>query len=758
MNSFSKIAFTLPFVLAAALPARATLDADPAPPITLDQIDVTADKEKHFSLPLDATPPTGSRLGLSNRDLPASVSVVTQEMMRLRGYRTAVEAVEGAVGMTGGTAFGSIPAYAARGFAGNAVTIMRDGIRQNTASQSSRTTDSFLLDRVEILKGPASLLFGEGAVGGAVNYVSKSPDRTRRSETFASYGAWNTVRAALGTGGPVPLRSADSQPSTLNYRFDYSYQATDGYVDGNAQRYHGFGGALDYAVTPVLRLKYFSTFLRDHNASYYGNPVIYDAVDRFDPATGAFTRVVSRAVAATDRLVNARVDSAARRTNYNIPENYAETDNSFNRLRAEWTPAPDWEIRNEAYVSTQLLKWVNLESNLWNPATRLVDRSSFVTIYRDDVLTGNRLDVTNKSALLGRTNRFLLGALLENNDQIRGGTPGNIPTTLAGSTLLNPLVGTAPAGTRFQKTSRIVVRTHAFYAENALDLTASLKLLVGLRYDRISLRRDTLANPTATPAAAFATFKKGYRPWTGRTGLVYAVTKDVNLYAGFSRAAEPVSQLVGLTVANADFSLQRGRQYEIGAKGTLARGRLDFTFAVFDIEKQDLLSSTLAPVTGLRINQQIGAQAAQGAELALAFSPARDWRLEGNVAWTWQTEFKDFNENLGAGIVSRSGNTPPNVPDLVAGAYVAKTFGTRWRLGGGPRYVAPRTANNANYITTPGYTTLEASVSYNAGRWSATLRGRNLLDREYEEWATAGGLMRRLADPRNAELSLRTSF
>ena len=168
--------------------------------------------------------------------------------------------------------------------------------------------------------------------------------------------------------------------------------------------------------------------------------------------------------------------------------------------------------------------------------------------------------------------------------------------------------------------------------------------------------------------------------------------------------------------------------------------------------------STLDPVTGLRINQQIGAQAAQGAELALAFSPARDWRLEGNVAWTWQTEFKDFNENLGAGIVSRSGNTPPNVPDLVAGAYVAKTFGTRWRLGGGPRYVAPRTANNANYITTPGYTTLEASVSYNAGRWSATLRGRNLLDREYEEWATAGGLMRRLADPRNAELSLRTSF
>ncbi len=79
------------------------LETDTPGAVELDRLEVTADKEKDFSLPLDSTPTTGSRLGLTNRDLPVSVSVVTQEVMQLRGLRTAVEAVEAAVGMTGGT-------------------------------------------------------------------------------------------------------------------------------------------------------------------------------------------------------------------------------------------------------------------------------------------------------------------------------------------------------------------------------------------------------------------------------------------------------------------------------------------------------------------------------------------------------------------------------------------------------------------------------------------------------------------------------
>src|SRR5690606_23441250 len=174
--SMSCFSVSLPVLLSVVLTTvDVTAQSIPPDAIELDAVEVSAEKLRHFSLPLDASPASGSRVGLSNRDLPASVSVVSQEVMQARGLRTAVEAVEAAVGMTGGTQYGSIPSYTTRGFGGNSVTVMRDGIHQNTASQSSRTVDSFILDRVEVLKGPAGLMFGEGAVGGAVNYLSKLP-------------------------------------------------------------------------------------------------------------------------------------------------------------------------------------------------------------------------------------------------------------------------------------------------------------------------------------------------------------------------------------------------------------------------------------------------------------------------------------------------------------------------------------------------------------------------------------------------------
>jgi iron complex outermembrane receptor protein len=754
MKSFSKFTFTLALTFSslAAYGLEATTDDEP---IRLDKIDVTSDKEKNFSLPLDAVSSSGSRLGLAVRDIPASVSVITQEMMQLRGLRTAVEAVESAVGMTGGTAFGSIPNYSTRGFGGNNVTIMRDGIRQNTASQSSRIVDSFILDRIEVLKGPDGLMFGEGAIGGAVNYISKNPSPTFRGDLLASYGAWDSYRLGVGIGGPIPLRSLNSQPSTLNslsYRADYSHNYTGGYQDRNAQRYDALALAVGWRVSEKLSLTWFGTFLDDWNTSYYGSPVIYDAVVNTTIANAA--PEVRTFNATTDRMINPRVDPATRRTNYNILDNYATTENVFNRLRADLQLAPDLDLRNEAYVTSQLLKWRNDESNVWNPVAKNITRGNLTLIYRDDVLVGDRLDLTIKKPIAGHANRLLIGAVLEHNDQIRGGTPGNVALTIPAVSLLNPNVGYGPAAP-FQKTSRIVVETHAYHLQDVFDVTANFRAVVGLRYDHISLQRDTLFNPTTATSTPFSTFKKGYRTTTGRIGGVWIITKDLNAYASFSRASEPVTQLVSLTTTSADFSLQKGQQYEAGLKGSFLQNKLDATFAVFDLEKRDILTSTLDPITGVRISQQIGAQKSQGAELALAVSPGDGWRIELNGAYT-DAKFADFNENLGTSIISRTGKRPSNVPEWVANAFIAKRFANGFSVSGGPRYVSDRFGNNNNSVIADGYVTVDASASYTWSRWQFTLRGRNLLAEDYEP--VAGTTMRRLADPISAELSVRTSF
>lgn len=682
---------------------------------------------------LDEPVLTGSRLGIDAFDLPASVSVISHELIQLRGARTAVEAIESAVGMTGGTSVGSIPNYATRGFAGNDITVMRDGIRQNTASQSSRPLDSFLFERIEVLKGPASLLYGEGAVGGAINYVSKLPDDTTKGELNVSGGSWNTYRMGAGVGGPTGV-------DDLYYRLDVSQSQSDGYVDDSGYNYTAVAAALRYDATDDTTLTLQSTFLKDSVSSYYGTPLIYDSVIDQNGAQS-----VRRANSATDRVVNARIDGRSRRLNYNNTDNFSKADNSFTRFIVDTNLSERWSLRNETYVATQHMNWRNTESTVWNPTLQLVERGSFFLIYRNDFQIGNRVDLKWSGTLAGRPNTFLIGALYDDNEQIRNSgqtyaaspTPANVP-------LLGFNRGIGP-DVSYQRTIKVTTENVAAYVENVFEPIDRLKLVGGLRYEQIDVERTSYVGGDP--------YTKSYDPVTGRLGVIFQASDALNLYASYSRAAQPVSQLVSLTVSQNDFSLQKGIQYEVGAKASISG--TDLTFALFDIEKQDVLTSDI--VEGVRINSQIGKQVSQGAELAVAFTLPGELRVDTHAAWTWKAEYEDFFENLGTGVISRSGNTAPNVPKFVAGLFFVKPLGD-WELSAGARHVGERQANNNNGIQLDAYTTFDASVAY---RWNDTqivLRGRNLSDEQYAEWASGGGLMVKLADPRSFELGLKYSF
>lgn len=690
-------------------------------------------RRERSTVVLDESVDTGSRLGIDARDLPASVSVVSHELIQLRGARTAVEAIESAVGMTGGTSVGSIPNYATRGFAGNDITVMRDGIRQNTVSQSSRPLDSFLFERIEVLKGPASLLYGEGAVGGAINYVSKLPSDAFKGEALASVGPWNSYRVGVGLGGPSGI-------DKLSYRVDVSQSMSDGYVDDSGYDYTAAGAALRYELSEQTSFTLQSSFLKDSVSSYYGTPLLYDAVIDQNGLQS-----IRRANSTTDRVVNARIDGRTRQLNYNNTDNFARADNSFTRFIVDSQLSETWSSRNETYAATQHLDWRNTESTVWNPATQLVERSSFFLIYRNDLQFGNRLDLRWSGALAGRPNTLVVGALYDTNEQIRNsgqGYPGSpLPATVP---LLNFNRGFGP-DVDAQRTAKIITDTAAIYLEDILEFTGRLKVVSGLRYDQIDVERISYAGA--------ARYNKSYKPFTGRLGVIFEAADAVNLYASYSRAAQPVSQLVSLTVTQDDFSLQKGIQYEAGAKASI--GSADLTLAVFDIEKQDLLTSDI--VNGVRINSQIGAQVSQGAELAVAFALPAQMRVDTHVAWTWKAEFDDFFENLGGGVISRSGNAPPNVPEIVAGLFVVKSLGD-WEFTAGARHVGERQANNNNGIQLDAYTTFDAGIGYRWDNAEIVVRGRNLSDEEYAEWASGGGLMVKLADPRSVEVGLRYSF
>lgn len=721
--------------LTSHLPAWAALaqQSEPGGQGRLEEIRVEGRRQDLAGL--DAVTTTGSRLGLSRRELPASVAVVTQQQIELRGARTALEAIEGAVGMTGSTGVGSIPSYSTRGFAGSDITIMRDGIRQNTSSQASRPLDSFLFDRIEVLKGPASLLHGEGAVGGAVNYVSKQAGNAKTREVVLNTGSWGQYRAGVGAGGPTGLER-------LSFRADLSVNRSGGYVDRHDEEYTAAGGELRWAAGDRTTVRLAATALQDDITSYYGTPVIYDAVIDENGV-----RSVRPANTSTDRLVNLRIDPESRRSNYNTADNAVHATNSFTRAIVDTQIGDDWTLRNETYAATQRFDWRNAERNVWNPQSQLVDRGSFFLIWRRDLQLGNRLDLTRSGDLGGRPNRFVVGVLYDRNDQDRNSgqdysrtvTPASVPLTG-----FDPGSGSDDAA---RKTVDILTSTAAVYIEDVLELTERLKLVGGLRYDTIDVERISRIGD--------APFSKSYSPLTGRVGVVYSLKPQFNVYASYSTAAQPVSQLVSLDASHEDLSLQKGRQVEAGFKATFWNDRADTTLAVFDIEKNDLLTSTL--VDGERINSQVGAQVSQGAEWTLDLSLEDGWRLGANLAWTWTAEYAEYNQNVGTGVISRAGNSPPNVPEIVAGVFVSRNVGP-WSVAASLHHVGERAANTNNAIVLPAYTKVDASLTRSWQHLSATVRGRNLTDELYARGSGAGGLMWRLAEARSVELGLRYDF
>lgn len=687
------------------------------------------------ALALDKAVETGSRLNIPLRELPASVSIISQDTIQQIGARTAMEAVESAVGMTGGTGVGSIPGYSTRGFTSNDITILRDGVRQNTNSQSARPLDSFMFDRIEVLKGPASLLHGEGAVGGAINYVTKMPSETFSGEALLSAGSWDSYRTAIGVGGP-------SSVDGLYYRVDVSRNDSGGYVHGSDSSYEAYAASLLWKPSESARFTLSGSVFEDDVESYYGTPVVFDAVIGPDGLTE-----VRPADTGEDRLVNARIAKGSRRKNYNNLDNFARAENGYGRLVSEITLSERWELRNEIYLATQKLDWRNTEKTVWNPQTELVDRSSFFLIYRDDTQVGNRLDFRWTGEWFGHRNQFVIGTLYDRNNQNRNSGQSYFKVPDPESVDLYDIDRGYGPDASPQRTAKIITQTTAFYIEDIFDLTAKLKLIGGLRYDAIDVERKSYVG--------IDKYNKTYYPLTGRLGAVYSVNTILNLYASYSRATQPVSQLVSLQASRDEFSLQKGEQFEVGAKASLLDGSLDLTVAFFDIEKNDILTSDV--IDGVRISSQIGSQVSQGVELAASWKLPSAWRVDANLAWNWKTEYQEFNENRGDTVVSRSGNTPTNVAEWVAGVYVNKQLGN-WQFNSGLRYVSEREANNNNGIQLEAYTTLDTAVSYVWQQYTVTLRGRNLTDEVYAPWASAGGLTQRLTDPRSVEFSVHYRF
>jgi len=692
-----------------------------APSLAYAQAADNADSDAHTilvvgvadQLRLNTKHEGASRLGLTLLETPASVETLDGDAIRLRGDLTIQDAAARATGIvntSGVFGFG----LSARGFTGqNSVMTLYDGMRMynNTLTFPA---DPWMAQSVEILRGPASVLYGEGAIGGAVNVVRRQPGDTLEFTGRAGVASFGSFNMAAGAGGPAN--------DTVGFRMDASYRRSDGWMDRGGSSAIALSGAIRFRPASDLSITFSHDFSTQKPRTWFGVP-----------------------------LVNGALDKSIRRNNYNVTNARLRFRDNWSQAKVEWASADAIVVRSTFYHLWANKYWRNAENIAYVPAADTtaaqIRQSSFLELYHIQKQTGNRTTANLKQEFGSVENQLVVGFDVNRISYKNVSNSGNNASRFI--EVVDPKPGRfihqATAATKPRYTNKI--SQFSVFAEDRLKFSDRFSIVAGLRYDRPKIAKTDYAsaanNFTSTPDAV-----------TWRVGAVYNPIPTLSLYGQYATAADPVGALVSTSFAQSSFDLSTGRQYEIGIKHIFWGGRGQWTLAVYDIVKKKLLTSDpLIPT----IQVQVGQQSSKGIEVSLSLEPVEGLSLTLNGALL-RARYDDFAESVGGELFQREGNRPTNVAAKTANAFLSWEFLEGWAVDGGVSYVGKRYQDAANTRVIPAYTLTDIGV-----RWqfveaaSASLRLRNVFNETYVR-STYGASQWVLGDPRAVEASIHLTF
>jgi len=660
---------------------------------------------------------TGSRLGLTPLDIPASVQILSGATVRERGDLSVSEATTRAVGVTTQWTVGNGGGgLSARGFTTvSSVKQLYDGVQMFIGANTvTFPFDPWTVDRIEVLGGPASVLYGNGAIGGAVNVIPRQPN-TSSSETTGRliYGTDNTWRAALDSSGPLNGRTA--------YRFDVSRNTSDGWFERGQSANTAVSGALRRQVSPTLAVSLTEDFGDQHPPNYYGIP-----------------------------LINGTLDESLRRVNYNVTDADTSFQDNWTQLKADWFPSSSVSVHSRVYFIAAERFWHRIGNYTFQSQTNQVLRERVMEVRHHEQQVGNHTELVVKQPIGSVANDF--SACYEF-DWVRFHLLNNNPAT---GSVLSPLTNPTPGlFVDFQKSPTLPVSlTHSkalsAFAEDRLSIAPKLALVGGLRADAQNIdRRDLQALTSAS---------RTFTPVTGRGGVVYNVEPKLVVYGQYSAATDSIGDLLTQSPTQQILDLPHGRQVEGGVKQSLLEDRAEWSVAAYRIVKNKL---TVPDPNNFTLLQQVGQQSSYGVEATVAFPIGAIARIEVNGTLL-HAQFDDFSELVSGRPVSRVRNRPPNVPETAANAWFTWNVAFGWQVRAGLRYVGERFIDNANTWRMPGYSVVDAGIRRRlSDRLTADVRVYNAFDEVYALGFWNGNTASQqwlLGPPRRAELGLTTSF
>ncbi|MDY0205543.1 MAG: TonB-dependent receptor [Pseudomonas sp.] len=706
------------FKSASIVPALALLltTSLSAEEIVLDEMIISGKKstENGYLNQFEKQTSTASRMGITIKETPASVEILDSETMEKRGDTTVAKAVEKAVGMTSG-ASGHGPGgyFTVRGFGGfPGVDFLTDGIKLGGNAFSKRATEVANLERIEVIRGAASVLHGEGSVGATINLITKKPSFEKQDTQIGlNFGSFDSYRLSFGTGGVAV-------DDILAYRFDVSSREIGSNIDGQKKEIDSLNLGFLYKINDKLFATLSAEKTKDNiDSDYQGTP-----------------------------LINKKLDKSVRNKNYNNLKDGLDNANSlWIKQGIEWYPTSNIEVKNQLYyqkADAEVRRLYRAVQDTVDPS--MVNRAGYDTDQTQDLI-GNRLDLIYKDNIFGLGNRFLVGTdvnkmSFSKNGAIIGSNDGDKVS------MYNPAKGYyKELGNNYKvKDMDADVESISIYMEDILSLTSDLKLVLGLRHDTLDVKWDYYhANDKKS---------RKYNNLSYRAGMVYDLTDTTTLYVAYSTSIAPGggAVLTALSPAQTKLDLTEAVQYEIGLRQSFLNDKAEFTASAYKIDKNNLFVTDPNNINKLL---NAGKQSSKGLEFSLGIKPIEKLQIDANLSIT-DAKYDSFV----SGATDYSGNTPHSIPKYIANLGFRYMPISNVGIGTWIRYVDSIYTGDSNRIELPSYTTADLTMDYALDKKTTfSFAVKNVTDKFYATSARNDNQVF-LGDPRNFEVGVNYKF
>ncbi len=635
---------------------------------------------------------TGTRTDTPVLDIPQSVQVIPQQVLKDQQVTTLEEAVRNVSGVFGDSSEGRGFSFNIRGFDG--APVLRDGFRAfglngNQDSQSQSFPEIANIERVEVLKGPASILFGQIEPGGLINAVTKKPLNEPFYEAELQVGSRGFVRPRIDISGPL------TSDRSLLYRLNALYLRDDGFrnFDTDIQRYF-VAPSVTWKIGDRTDLNFQLEYLNDQRPS--------------DTGLVAFGNKVANIP--RDRILN-EPDDVIQKESLNVGYNLEH------RFSKNWTLRNAFKYIKDDDFLNSVLNFPFL-GNL-NESTGQLNR----TLAIQDIVTENyslQTNVVGKFATGSIEHTLLFGVDLGRNNTDQASNADfseRFPINI-----FNPVYRSftkrRQADLPLVQDFQIAVNSLGIYVQDQVSITDNLLLSAGVRYETIE--QKTTNNPSAFNPTSSETTQND-DAFSPRFGIVYKPIKNLSLYTSYSRSFVPNS---GITVNNGSLEPEQGEGYEIGAKAELLQGNLLATLAYFDVTKENV--ATQDPNNPF-FSVATGEQRSRGIELDITGKILPGWNIIASYSYIDAEVTKDNTIPVG--------NQLPGVPHHSASLWtnyeIQQGNLQGLGLGIGFNFVSNRQGDLNNSFELDSYFLTNASISYRRNNWRAALNFKNIFDVNY---------------------------